>query len=204
MASDLIVLAACQNIRFAISGMLAQPARLRIRSLSSKIIVHPEHDPGCVRTSAELLRSQQRLYDRALVICDRDGCGIHEQPASVIEAGIEDALNRSGWHGRCAAVVIDPELEIWVWSDSPHVDAVLGWESRIPTLRAWLADEGFLGTGQEKPDRPKEAVLAALKAVGLRRTSAVYASLAGSVSYERCSDRAFARLKDVLRNWFPQ
>jgi hypothetical protein len=34
------------------------------------------------------------------------------------------ALFTSGWENRAAAVVLDPELEIWVWSDSPEVEAV--------------------------------------------------------------------------------
>ncbi|MBX9790909.1 MAG: hypothetical protein K2Y37_18480 [Pirellulales bacterium] len=204
MASDLIVLAACQNTKFALLGMLNQSERLRIRPISFTIIVHPEHDPGCVRTSAEVLRSQQRLYEKALVMCDYEGSGAREESAIDVEKRIEQRLSVSGWAGRSAAVVIDPELEAWVWSDSPHVEEVLGWRYRIPTLRAWLVDQGFLSTEYAKPAHPKEAVLAALKAANLRRSSAIYASLARSVSFERCSDRAFARLKDVLRNWFPQ
>jgi hypothetical protein len=44
-----------------------------------------------------------------------------------MENDLEARLSQSGWpSGCCAAIVIDPELELWVWSRSPHVPAVLG------------------------------------------------------------------------------
>ncbi|NJL28558.1 MAG: hypothetical protein HC897_12045 [Thermoanaerobaculia bacterium] len=98
--------------------------------------------------------------------------------------------------------MLDPELEAWLWSDSPHVDSVLGWKDRNPTLRAWLAEQGFLVEGAAKPSQPKEAVEKALRVVRKPRSSALYRQLAERVSFERCTDPAFARFKDVLRGWF--
>ena len=54
-------------------------------------------------------------------------------PASAkeIEEKNQGDLNRNGWKGRSAVIVIDPELEIWVWSTSPHVPRLFGtdWET---------------------------------------------------------------------------
>ena len=51
-----------------------------------------------------------------------------------LETEAEQRLSSSGWDDRAVAIVLDPELEIWVWSDSPEVDDVLGWRGRIPRL----------------------------------------------------------------------
>ncbi len=99
-------------------------------------------------------------------------------------------------------MVIDPELEAWVWSQDPAVDSVLGWSGRDPTLRHWLQEQGFLAAGLVKPGRPKEAVQEALRLVRKARSSALYQDLAGVVSLEGCVDPAFVKLRLVLERWF--
>lgn len=114
----------------------------------------------------------------------------------------QERLDATDWNGRCGVVVIDPELESWVWSDSVQVDHALGWDGRIPALRAWLTDEGFAFNSQGKPDQPKDAMEAALKSVGKPRSSAVFAALAARVSLSRCVDPSFVRFKELLKGWF--
>jgi hypothetical protein len=98
---------------------------------------------------------------------------------------------------------LDPELEVWVWSDSPEVDQVLGWHLANPDLRTWLRGKQYLEPTDIKPERPKEALEAALRQVRRARSSAIFRSLAEKVSVERCSDAAFGKLKATLTNWFP-
>lgn len=40
---------------------------------------------------------------------------------------------------RAQAIVLLPELEAWVWRDSRHLEAVMGWKTRPP---AFIAGEG--------------------------------------------------------------
>ncbi|HEY4589423.1 MAG TPA: hypothetical protein VII86_09345, partial [Thermoanaerobaculia bacterium] len=101
------------------------------------------------------------------------------------------------------AVVISPELESWVWSDSPHVERALGWDRGPAPLRSWLQEKGLLEAGAAKPAQPKEAVELALKTVRTPRSSSIYLELARSVSTDRCTDPAFLKLKRCLREWFP-
>ena len=75
-----------------------------------------------------------------------------------LERELDARLDKADWQGRARAVVIDPETEIWLWSDSPHVAAVLGWGSEKGDLRAWLNERGLLAAGAMKPTRPKEAL----------------------------------------------
>jgi hypothetical protein len=121
----------------------------------------------------------------------------------VLESEIEEHLSGAGWGDRAAAIVISPELENWVWSDSPHVDRALGWEGRTVPLRDWLRENGFLDAGAAKPANPKEAVVRALFTARKPFSSSIYFGLAQLVSTDRCTDPAFLKLKRCLREWFP-
>ena len=101
-------------------------------------------------------------------------------------------------------VVIDPELEAWVFSDSPHVDKVLGWTNRNPTLREALEQQKLWGPKDSKPADPKAALEWVLKTAGRRPISSAYfRNLARRVSTKRCQDRAFLRFRKLLQDWFP-
>jgi hypothetical protein len=134
---------------------------------------------------------------------DFEGCGVESKTAQEIENEMEEALGNH-WGERGSVVVIEPELDIWVWSDSPHVDRVLGWADRTPNLRNWIVSQGYMLPDQEKPIRPKEALEKALYVAKKPRSSAIYQSLAERVSLARCSDRAFKKLRETLRRWFPE
>jgi len=200
---DLVVLTADKNGEMAMRGLLSRPSRLSIRSVNAEHYVHPDRDPGCLRTAAELLRVAVRTHAYAVVLFDREGCGREDSGRVELEQQVEERLARSGWQERCAAIVVDPELDAWVWSDSPHVDEILGWSSRTPALRPWLRERGLLGQHQVKPSRPKEALERALHIVSRPRSSALYQALAQSVSLQRCTDPAFQKLRSVLTRWFP-
>ena len=73
-------------------------------------------------------------------------------------------LLKSNWNWRSKAnfgpqagtterllVVIDPELEMWVWSDSPHLPKELGLKDDMASLTKWLVDHRFLSAGRHKP-----------------------------------------------------
>ena len=119
---------------------------------------------------------------------------------------LQDSLNeefaRSDWGERAKAIVLAPELEVWIWSDSPHVDEVAGWQGREPALRRWLVEQGYLQEGEEKPIRPKEAFEAALREVQKPRSASLYLQIAENVSLRRCTDTAFMEFKSILSNWF--
>jgi hypothetical protein len=200
---DLVVLAACKDAQFAVEGILSRRKALCIRPICVEYVRHPEKDPGVARRAQEMLRLYHKTHAHALAVFDREGCGREHQNSRLdLERKIEDALQAAGWGNRAAAIVIDPELEAWIWSDSPHVDAALGWAGRTPDLRTWLRGQGLLATGAVKPARPKEAMLAALREVRVARSSNTYAALAKRVSLNRCSDEAFVKLKETLRRWF--
>lgn len=201
---DLLVLVADKDMELTIKGLLNRHQALHIRPVSSEVYTHSEHDPGCLLRGHDFLRPFIQQYTYAMVMLDRAGCGRESASRTELEHEIEQRLSQSGWDNRSAAVVVDPELEIWVWSDSPHVARVLGWEGRQPDLRTWLQEKAFVQAGQVKPDDPKGAVEQALREARKPRSSAIYAELARLVRFQDCVDPAFVKFKQVLQQWFSE
>ncbi len=199
---DLVVLTADRQMEFAVRGLLTRGPSLGFRGLSADFFAHPERDPGCFLRGHDFLRPFCRQYHHAIVMLDREGCGRSDWPRQRLEREIEDRLAASGWDNRAAAVVLDPELEVWVWSDSPEVDSVLGWAGRQPRLADWLRAEGHLRPSENKPHDPKRAVEQALRIVRKQRSSAIYLHLAERVSVQRCVDEAFLKFETLLQEWF--
>jgi len=202
----LVVLVADKDMRFAVMGVLGRWQALGIRELAPApdIHVHPHRDPGCLNRAHEFLRPFCRQYDHALVVFDHEGSGAERRTREQVEKDVEGRLSVSGWGDRAAAVVVEPELEAWVWSDSPHVETTLGWQGREPGLREWLLREHFLGEGEVKPSRPKEAMETAIRLAKKPRSAVLFSQLAASLSLRRCEDQAFKKLTRLLRQWFPR
>jgi len=200
---DLVVLVADKNMEHALRGLLDKrtPA-LGIRRLTYDIHVHPRHDPGCLNEAHELLATSRPSYNHALVLFDKEGCGQEDRSAEALAEQVNNGLRECGWGDNSEVIVIDPELEVWVWSDSPHVARCLGWADHEPSLYEWLSSEGWLSAGEHKPPRPKEAMEAALRQSRRPRSSAIYLELAQSVSLAGHKERAFVRLVETLQRWF--
>lgn len=198
----MLVLVADRNMEAAVAGLLSRHQALGIRPVAADIRRHPERDSGCRTGGAEFLSALTNQYDHALLMFDYDGCGEEGLPVEELEKELEMKLSQVGWANRSAVIVLDPELEIWVWGDSPHLDAELGWAGRSPGLKPWLQEQGLWSVGQSKPPHPKGALAVALREVRKARSSAIYQSLAEKVSVKRCTDRGFLKLRGTLQKWF--
>jgi hypothetical protein len=198
---DLVILVADKNMEFSIKGILSRPQALSIRQINFDIFVHPHHDPGCLNEGHHFLQSFLAQSRHALILFDREGCGRENLTRQQLEQIVENNLFHTGWQ-QAAAVVLDPELEIWVWNDSSHVAEILGWKNKQPDLNNWLIKKGFLQEGEIKPLKPKESMEVALKQVRKPRSSILYRQLAEKVSFRRCTDDAFYKFKTTLQNWF--
>lgn len=201
--TDLIVLVADQDMKATLESLLSRPESIGMRKISSEVRPHPRHDPGCRTQSAEFLRPFTNKFAHALVLFDHEGCGAEQEPAPTLEDAVSGQLCKSGWGDRARVIVIEPELETWVWSDSPLVDECCGWKGELHPMRAWVAEQ-FELQDNGKPVRPKEAFHAVLREMGKIPSSALFRQLARQVSLERCQDRALRQLKTTLKNWFPK
>lgn len=198
---DLVMLFADSEMRAAVVGLLTRPKALGIRPLSVDTPVHPARDPGVRHGARDFLRGFVKTHRYALVLLDHEGSGAEQLTPAHLEADIEKVCTID-WGDRMRAIAIAPELETWVWSDSPEVDQALGWGGRLPSLRDWLISEHWLSEKQLKPDRPKEAFDAAIRQVRKPRSARIFEALGENVSVNRCQDRAFLKLRDTLAGWF--
>lgn len=201
---DLVVLVADADQREAIGAILDRRTdSVGMRTIRYKPLKHPHRDPGCLRECADVLHTFLDDAHHALVIFDLEGCGRDDLSARDVEEEVRRKLGASGWNDRADAVVIDPEIERWVWSESPHVPQILGWKGTAADLRSWLASRGAWPASDPKPPRPKEALRAVLRETQVRPSASLFGDLARNVGFKSCSDPSFVRLIGLLSTWFP-
>lgn len=199
---NLVILVADKSMEQAMSGLLGRWKAVGMcRVEAPTVLVHPSRDPGVFTNGHELIAPYAKDHEHALLMLDMAWDGCPKQDPDEVEGLIEKRCV-SMWGDRAACVAIDPELEVWVWAQSPHVARVLGWKSR-DALVDWLTGEGLMMVGNPKPDDPKLAFERALRRKGRPPSAARFRQLAESVSFASCNDRAFTRLLDTLRRWFP-
>lgn len=199
---DLIVLVADNDMANTMEGLLTRHHSLAIRSITTRVMRHPERDPGCAIRGVDFLSRYSDQYHHGLLVFDHEGSGKEKIDRMDLQETLNAELAQSSWGTRARTIVISPELESWIWSDSPEVDAVLRWNSQAVSLRHWLINEDWVQENCPKPKRPKEAFLAALRETRTPRSAALYSQLAKRVSLRRCQDPAFMELRALLQAWF--
>lgn len=206
MSAGLVALVADKDIEAAVRAL---HARLRADGHALPDLTtarHPQRDPGCRTTPEGLLRPFARAACHALVVFDFDGSGApRDEGPEPVERRVEELLARNGWEGRAAAVVIDPEVERWVWTTDRSMRAALPAYRGQEPVRALAS--GFSFDSQGKPDPPgtsKDAFLTALRAARIPRSSDHFEKILLEAPLQRCTDRSLNRLLDTLRRWFPK
>ena len=166
------------------------------------VVAHGQNDPGLYTRANEFLQPYASSHRHVVVIVDAEWDGSPGE--EVITQRLHEHLTHAGWaNDRGCVVVIAPELENWVWQDSPHVCSALNFDGQFVALRAELENQGFWQPNEAKPDRPKEAVEWMLRQSRKGRSSAVYQQLAMRVTARGCTDQAFQTLRNALLRWFP-
>jgi hypothetical protein len=197
---DLVLLVADKNMQFALAGALVRHQAMAIRPITFDFRSHAGRDGGACSTGVDILATQRRQFSRALLVFDREGCG-RDDDAPIIERDLDTRLARV-WGNDAKAIVIEPEVDAWVWGADNAMRDVLGWPHSQP-IRQWLAKEGFDIADNGKPVRPKEAFEALRRVHQQGRSSALYRNITEKISLQNCVDPAFIRLRDTLRTWFP-
>src|ERR1035441_3099561 len=199
---DLVLLVADKNLHFALKGALGRPQALGIRPIEFEFRVHPVRDGGTRKTGSVMLTLERQRFRHGLLVFDFEGCGSDLPDAITLENQLDVQL-RKHWNGNAKTIVIQPELDVWVWGSDNAVAEAIDWPAGSP-IRDWLRDQNFTFEANQKPTRPKEALEAALQQLNSPRSSALYQSIAERISLQRCTDDAFIRLRSQLTQWFPR
>ena len=113
---DLVCLVADKQMKAAVSTLLDRHNELGIRLITKAVLQHPHHDPGCYHNPTEILRGYRQRAEHALIILDLDWDGVPAASGAELESLIEDKLDCAGMKGWAVPVVIEPELEAWVFN----------------------------------------------------------------------------------------
>ena len=181
MKADLVVLVADRHIEAAVKGLITRTSSLGIRELAFDTFTHQGRDPGCLNQGVEFLSGMERRYEHALLMFDHEGCGQDEIAVSELQERIAAGFRNSAWGDRAKVVIIDPELEAWVWSRSANVASILGWSNR-KELDDWLVANSWIDEYGAKPSPPKEAMAAALQEKRVPKSASLFRQLAERVS----------------------
>ncbi|MBF0212266.1 MAG: hypothetical protein HQM00_01740 [Magnetococcales bacterium] len=207
---DCVFLLADSNMKGAFEGFFSREAfyhsigcgPFRFTASEDLVVAAGDNDPGLFTRGHELLRPYRQTHQYALVVLDAAWEG--SPGAERIRQKVSTNLLESGWsQDRFHVVVIEPELETWIWQQNPHVATALGFDD-VETLmaddllaRAWSA-------GQPKPSNPKETLETLLRKKRIPRSSAIYQKITSKVSVRQCQDASFLAMVEILRGWFPE
>ena len=200
---DLVCVVADKQIKATIEELLRRPLSLGIRPIEAEFLLHPHHDPGCYARPADLLRGYRQAAEHGLIVLDHAWDGVPVTSGVELEVLIAEKLDQAGMADWAVPVVIEPELEAWVFSASPYVPDLLGWKGPWPAFRKALEERNLWTAPDAKPADPKAAIEYVLGRTGKSRSASLFRRLARKVNTAGCQDRAFLRLKELLQAWFP-
>jgi hypothetical protein len=204
MKRDLIVVAADRAAQVMLIELLDRfPLALGLRPFTYEVIVHENRDPGCYTMGVEKLDLKAKEFEYCILIFDHEGCGAEHKSPPEIEIELEKQLTKGLWTDRNAVIVIEPELENWVWTNSIHTSAAIGWGNDREGLRSWLVAKAWLEPNEEKPKRPKEAMEASHKfKLNTPITSDTFQSIAAKASFKSCTSPSFQKFRSTITTWF--
>lgn len=200
--TDLFCLVADLPMQVVVEAVLNRPEALQIRPISVTWSVHIHRDSGCYHTGPELLRNSRADHSHGLLILDHAWDGPAASGALLAEQ-LRGRLAGAGLADWADVVVLEPELEAWLFTGSPHLPLCLGWRGQNPNMREWLEQQGLWPNDLAKPPDPKAAVERVLRKTRKPRSSSTYGKIAEQSSMRGCTDQAFQAFCRILRRWFP-
>ena len=165
--------------------------------------------PGCTdggtwKHAAENLVPFREKYTRAVIILDAD---FEPHPgADVLQRDVTADMLASGWAAeRFAVVVIQPELEAWLWAPNINVALAFGHKD-FDQLRGALEKEKLWNPGEPKPHDIKRARDRAARLGGKKTGGPIFKGVFNAISkkaLDRCVEPGFQVMRAAMQAWFP-
>ena len=161
-------------------------------------------DGGIWKHAHANLAPFRKQYKRAVIVLDAD---FEPHPgAQTLQKDISDGMIESGWEAdRFCVVVIQPELEAWLWAPNVNVAKAFG-HPNFEDLQAALSGEGLWSAGSTKPHDLKRARDRATKLGGKKTGGPIFKGVFGGISRracDLCEEPGFIAMRSALKTWFP-
>ena len=161
-------------------------------------------DGGIWKHAGTNLRLFTDKYRFAVIVLDAD---FEPHPgADVLQEDIAKAMVEAGWDlERFAVIVIQPELEAWLWAPNLNVAKAFG-HADFDVLRGNLERERLWTAGDPKPHDLKRARDHAARLGGKKTGGPIFKGVFSEISKracDRCVEPGFIALRAALRKWFP-
>ena len=144
------------------------------------------------------LRTQRHVYSHGLLIFDHQGCG-DRRSGPEIEAELDDQL-AANWGDQAKAIVIEPEVEAWLWGMTESLHAIPKLSGA--DLNQWLRSRH---PWPKKPVDPKDHLQALFRDYRAKYCGDNFRLVAqqASLNDQHCLCRSYRRFVSILRTWFP-
>lgn len=204
---DLFLLTADADALAFMKSVLARPEALGIRPITIEFMRHPMKDAGVVKDGPETARLYKGKCAKALMLWDHHGSG-HETryPADKSAVLIQERLAGISWAGNSGAVALVPELEEWLWCAAPSVAHYFA--VAHDTLQSWMneyAGKKRLSVEEITKKYPKE-LFEYLCVSKMKRSISPrdFEEIGKGIKIgDLAQSASFARILELLRNWFP-
>lgn len=206
-----IFLIPCLNMGALVKGFFERPDYRKALRVSDDFDFDPDQDlvrdtigkdPGVWKRAHELLRGYKQSHRHAIVMLDEAFDG--SPGAARLEGEIGNRMSSNGWNSRHEVIVLQPELESWIWQDCPEVESAFNYrQTQGTTLRAKLAKESLWDPETPKPADPKACAEWTRKTCRAKNLSYVYNTVARTVPIPPSPDPQFVKLRSTLSGWFP-
>ena len=198
---NLLILCADPSIKVTVETLLAKRKKsLNISDISYELKVHDDRDTGVLNEGLELTRKYRNQFHKFILIFDYDGCGSSESPEEIRERLLNQGRSLGFSEDNLELIIINPELEIWVWKNIIHLAKMVGWtESQ---LRDWLKSN--YGIENKKPEKPQAVYRKLLWHRQKPKSADNFRYLAEKISLRNCQEQGFKLFSETLRKWFPK
>jgi hypothetical protein len=163
-----------------------------------------ETDGGLRKRAHTNLTLFQHLYRHAVIVLDAD---FKPSPgAEALQKEISANMLAAGWsQDAFCVVVIDKELEAWLWAPNINVAKAFGHED-FEAMRRALADKKLWDAGSPKPNDLKAARDLAARLGGRKTGGPLFRGVFSGMSKracDLCQESGFVTLRSALQRWFP-
>ena len=162
-------------------------------------------DGGVHKHAARLLAPKLETHRHAVVCLDKKFPGA--PAAGRIRRDITGNLRTAGWDpSRFEVIVIQPELERWLWLDHPACERAFGYPraDHGRSMRVMMREQGQWHEHDDKPHDCDAALVWAARWKQRKTAPAtLFKAMLPTAPVQHCEDPAFVKLRDTLKSWFP-